>query len=76
MKNIPLFQKPFIIVSRKIEIINLRRGLREAIKMNKRIIYIDETIFFGRENKIEVRRSRERILKVAFQDYLRLILAL
>ena len=44
--------------------------------MNKRIIYIDETIFFGRENKLEVGRSRERILKVAFQDYLRLILAL
>lgn len=76
MISIPLFQKPLIIARIKIEIINLRRGLREVIKMNKRIIYIDETIFFGRENKLEVGRSRERILKEAFQDYLRLILAL
>jgi len=49
--NIPFSKKPYITARRELEIIDLRRELRDAIKMNKRIICIDETIFLGRENK-------------------------
>jgi hypothetical protein len=36
--NIPFSKKPYITARRELKIIYLRRGLRDAIKMNKRII--------------------------------------
>jgi hypothetical protein len=51
--NIPKSTKPYLLAKRNKEILDLKKGIKSAIKNKKKIIYIDETIFLGKENKFK-----------------------
>lgn len=58
--------KPCIVARRIDEKEKLKKGLREAVRSKSRIIFIDETIFLSKDNKLKAWSSQKQNIKAEF----------